>query len=400
MANFVSNFISDRDIPKLPFNMTRRKYHWSTFPWMMVLPDEPGKGDIKYYNLQGTQGYAGTSLSAAWAGGAATGILTVADSSLFRPADKAVFCTDNTNAAQMVQITAVTDATHVTISSLDGVTLVSAKANSTRLSLGGSHEDYETYHRGRTRMPTREYNVYEKILKRQVYPINVIHTDLNDETPFFDDQLADVVSQWKQAATEHSIIGEMVDPTTSANGEAAMAGLDQILAGVGGNSYVTTLSLVATADKMNLRRSIQRIRDNGGFPDNMDQGANVCLCNSPFTLFWMGLDDDKEGISDKETDAPFNSFVCDGVRFRLVEDKAMTEIYGDSRPTAFFLTMRENGKKLVNWIHIPHPKMTGAAVQVDQASTCVVAVEAGQVATLDVKDQFKHMFFRSNADLS
>lgn len=400
MAEYTQNYMTDRDIMKLPFNKTRRGYHWTSYPWQALLPSIPTRGDVKYYNLQSTQGYAGTALSAAWAGGVATANLAVTSSALFKVNDKGVLCNDGSNSAQMVYVTAVPDATHVTVSSLDGATLISAKANGTRLTKAGQFETYEEYHRHVSRMPTREYNVFEKVMYRQIVPVNLWHSDLQDDSGVDYQILADAVSQWKQFATMVSIKGEMVDPTAIAGQEACMAGLDQILAGVGGSSYLTSLPLVVAADKENLRKAVMDIADNGGYPDAAVMGANVCLANSAFVRFWMGLDDDKDGISDKETDGPFMEFTIGAIKFRLCRDKAMTEIYGSTRPTAFFLTMRENGKSLINWAHVSDEKMNGKQIVIDQDSTVIRAVEVGEIATMDVKDQFKHMFFRSSTDLS
>lgn len=403
MSNWIANFITDLDILKRPFNMTRRLYRWSTFPWLAVLPDIEGTGGVKYSTLQSTSGYAGTTLTAACTGGGISETLEVADSSIFKVADGAVLCTDNTNKAQMVYVTAVPDPTHITVASVDGVTAITAKAKGTTLSLAGNHESYEEYHRGVGRLPTMDYNIYEKIQKRLEFPVNVRHSTLEDGTPVYEDQVAEVTCQWKQAATHASIIGQMVDPTASATPATAvgkMAGLDQILSKLGGNNYITDIPLTSSDDKRALRNAIFRVRDNGGYPDNMTPGANVCLCNWPFESFWMGLDDDKEGISGKETDTPFQTLVIAGVKFRLVQDKAMSTLYGDKRPAAFLLTMKENGKNLINWVHIPDKEMNGKPVLVTQPSICMKAVEVGQIATLDMKDPFKHLFVQSNKDLS
>ncbi len=138
--------------------------------------------------------------------------------------------------------------------------------------------------------------------------------------------------------------------------------------------------------KANLRGFVNRLKERGAFPEEgvLMERWGALICNAETIIQLHKMDDAITGGLWNDTDTPrrpINTILVCGVRFRVVEEPAMTRFFPSAEAAMFLLTPTHRAQKLLRL----------GTVSVDK--TRVGPRRWTLSATLELRDPFRHGLF-------
>jgi hypothetical protein len=391
---FGGSYIPDQDIVRLSTDKLQRGLFFKKFPFISKLPIIEASGDVKHYWEDGVEGIVTTQLNGAMTGGAATENVAVDSSAEFKVNQVVLIAHDGSHNPKNARISAIPDATHLTLVTLDAA-LLDNFADNTYVILRGDYVNYGTTINLDLDMPTRGYNVIEQISISTDVSRNVKGAYNIDNGPAMVKLVKDGMRRYKQKSEVAALFGEMLDPVSSTK-KAQMDGLYNMIPGA---NIETGVALATATDKPHLRAFVQKLKNRDAFGDAMNPKCNWCVCNGAFVQWWTGLDDNTTGLSQKTTDDGFDVMLVEGVKFSVMECRTMTRAFPLNLSAAFLLTAREEGDALIKWARIPDESANGAD-RIVTPTAVSVTMQIAQFATIEVMDAYKDGLIISNTEIS
>ncbi len=385
MAVFSSDmYLTDQEILKLSIDDLMTVFATNEYPWASFL----GLTDVKYsgsdttdYWLNSAEGLVKTAIndSGGLSGGAAHETITVDSTASFVANNTVIIAENGGLDPQVCRISAIGSATTMTVYTLSGDPL-SAHADDTVILLSGDWVKYGDTVDQPLRLPTRDSNTVEQISVSKDMPENVRYArqiNGNDVEAQLAREMAD---EFKQKVTMATLFGYGVTAPTG-SGKAKMNGLINLIPSANDTS--------ATFTKEHMRDKVGALQKRGAFPAS--QG--LAIGNQAALTKMYGFDDSTTGISERQTDRPYNEVWLGGVRFRLMMEPAMNDYFATDKARLFLLTPTYKGKKMVRFARVPSKIATGSLKEV--LETTVQATKQQAVfGTFELIDPRRHGLFQ------
>jgi len=336
--------ILDRDLVKIESDHAVKFWAYQNFQWLYWL--EAGnlriktgiKNDVKHYWKNDPEGLVATTLTADMTGGEATEEVTVADTSIFTVGNKVLFGRKGTVDARVYYITAIADATTMTVASLS-TDAIAAHGAGTNIVLANSRIKYDDKLLSQpTRLQTVDSNTVELVFAaRTMASILADAEDIGGET-FMSTIMKQLVSTFKQNLTMATLLGTE-EEAVGAGGYGSMAGLAELV--IAGGNTVGVGKTPPALTKPLMREFVMGIAKRGGFPN----GEGVIIHNAAWKNAIYKLDDASyvtKLVRDRED--RFDRQSIFGYTFDLIQEPALDKYAGsDTEAVAIFLSPTSNG---------------------------------------------------------
>ena len=376
--------IGDEDIVRISTDKLVRLWAMDEFPWLSLLG--PGKPDIgsdkKHYWLNNPEGYVGSLLSAAINGGATTEDITVVTNKFFAAGNIIDIPKTDGVARGRYRIVTKTGTTALNIAALSGN--VATHPSGAKVLWGGNYTKYGDVNKNNIRLPNRDWNVMEQVYQAADLDRLSISAKLINEDVVEARLTREAIADYKQQLNLATLVGNLQDPTESATeGYGMMDGVVTIINAHGTAVTDTTLTLA------NFRSFIAAMKVRGAFPGNVGK----IVVNDTFLTTAYGWDDDKD-ITWRDTDANVLQMVVRGVKLDVIEEPALTYLYGGTA-VCLALTMVARGRPLLRLIT---NTAEGDAEKPREflAEKFKYTLEIGAFQTVEVGDPYRHGWFEGS----